>query len=353
MTIKTSDSNTAGVDVFLTPNATTLLLARAVIRVRKLSNAILLLTRNLQSELSSENERALNFTWDDFSPNRSARQLIERIKDLDDWINTNIATAFRAYLPHHKLPLYNLISSHRLCESWSYLEEGTAAYFTPKEYLTHLGTSPKSVKHKAKEVKRFVSSLGRITAAQQMFKEGYCTAYKINPTAFPGMRSVTIPKVFNTSVKKESIGTRRYVIAMPRNGVDWISGRNIAWIIESIAPFLNRMGANSILIKTHPQNLSNEDFGVREVLERNKIRLDFLHQSSFLENLLSERKTTVLSFGSSIELYASWFPGIVVPVLALSGMNAEINGDYTSYWPSAARAHIDATIKRGAMHVLE
>ncbi len=218
---------------------------------------------------------------------------------------------FNLYIPQHSLNIFQILSNHKLCVGFSYLEEGVLAYVNYSKYPDYY--SLKKSKNFFLDMLYWASFKGATQREKQYFyfnKKKFHHAYTINPKAFPLLKDRSRLRFFpnkpnhNKKVSKPSLLILEAIVEA--GFIDLES------YLKLITRTVNKKlkDSETISYKFHPRQSSKTKEKVLDIFnsfkESNNIFLE-LDSNIILEDYLEKFKPKVYHICSSAGYYAKLY----------------------------------------------
>jgi len=328
--------------VFMIPNGISALVALAVIRYEQLEPRLCMFVRcrSFRGSFVGIPTVDFRFQFGDFGTTWRFWQIRNRIKELHNWVTTTIGHPYRLYLPHSLMPYYHLMQQHPLCVDFAFIEEGLFAYYNQDELNQFLPAS---------DLPFYVGALkylchGRsLPRTPRCFNKGFRVTYGISQRAFPWTKSkVVLPDVFVQRFPAKQPFCA--VFALCPDYYDPLTPECIRHAVANAATWIQETRGNgAVAIKQHPGARAGSTMfqDCWDVLKSHGLEIIVLPQDFLLEDYLLSNNALIITSGSSIDLYESYFPGRAISLVAFANNSNVLAAEILSTYPFAVRNSLD------------
>jgi hypothetical protein len=224
---------------------------------------------------------------------------------------------FHAYIPHSYYHPIHVVISHRLCDGYSYLEEGVTSYYEPGSIDA---LYPPNVFRKRSRAFTSLLYPGRFPKKYTFFHEGYCAAYGMTDASFPSWerRVVLTNSLFNKGEHLRANQSSSPILVF--DGVVELGMTSVEALVAGVSDFLvwlAKTGCGELRYKLHPSQLGTESENRLEDIFGEwgtKLKIHQLDRSASLEDLFAAEDCDVYVLNSAAAIYASaagrWVGGI-------------------------------------------
>ncbi|MBK8066835.1 MAG: hypothetical protein IPK27_04170 [Rhodanobacteraceae bacterium] len=295
-------------------------------------DCLFVLSRKYEGESSAVACVRLQMGYEDFPFTLRLNKVWAAHYRFSQWWHRTMPEQYNLYLPHQLMPSYQMMAGERRCASVRYMEEGLAAYYTNSEYA-EMFARPVNWREK---IVSTCGYFGKVRRRFDMYPDGR-ECYGLTTNSFPEstrVKVLTPPALIPLAPDDPSI----IIAPKPRLGKIW-GEPQVADLSRGLIEFCRRRHITEVGIKPHPGEYSTTALSARikKQLEMAGISVKQICQSSWLENHLMRSESTVITMGSSIELYGPNFRGAIAYGGLLLSCRQEFCAEYLRSMPQAAR----------------
>lgn len=221
----------------------------------------------------------------------------------DDFLNFTENKDFKFYIPQSKIDKVSILINLKTCQSFHYIEEGTASYM--ESYITELESSKTKLRRALFGLKALETSLDRNYFLPKHPKlESYFVSNK-EAFTFVDKAKVINLHLFDKYLKNTP-SEFDYIIAFDALAVfGMLSMDDFTTLIKTVLfPFLHTEKAQCIAFKFHPSQSETERKQLLELIENQTLTFKELPNSFVLESYLMTHKVNIINMVSSVGLYA-------------------------------------------------
>ncbi len=328
----TAEGTAPMANVFVVQNNISSIVAHRVIEIRGFDKAscTMLVGRGMKSQDENIKDLPFDYHFAHFWPRRYCFwRTWATVRQFDEWVIINIGEPFHAFIPNSRQFQYGLLTTHRLCRAFSYIESGTSAYFAA-------GEAEKNLDHPWPDPVRVALSFrGRLPLRECYFKDGHATAYGISDHSFPSLkRRFTIPSPFRNV--KQYHDVEHLLVCGPIADVGFVSCESYISAIGELLKELTNRGTKSLHVKYHSRQRREPRLPylnqLEAMFEECGMVVKLLPPEVNLEDIVASSDATVYTMGGSVALYGTLLGKRVVSLLPRMFRDSrEVDNFYTRY----------------------
>lgn len=304
--------------IFFAPNSISYLMGREIADSRGLGpdECTFLCTRTFFSVDTDIESRRFPYQFNDFPRSWRIWDSRTMLHKLDGWVDQHIGEEYLVYLPHHSMPYYEMLATHRKCVGYSYLEEGTLAYYESDELIRVGRMSPSF-----KQMVKVIGGYGRRWhVGKGVFRAEYANTFGVCNEAFPwSERKVVLREAFNVS-SSQSHSFHFLILLRPDYDSLW-SKERVEAAMHTLIQHVREEEIEIVGVKAHPakgnRSAMYQDV-TRQFRECHAVDVREVDVSLLVEEFLLDPNNVVVSMGSSIDYYSKFVPGRLISMFSFS-----------------------------------
>jgi hypothetical protein len=216
-------------------------------------------------------------------------------------------SSFKAYLPQHSLNVLHIITNHKKCKSFSYIEEGFSSYIPIKQhYISNKLVKKPSILTSFLFRLCFLDKVPREKKFFELASPNLDFLFSLSPYCFPDSQDKR--KVLSVPFKKLTTNNKvthlLIIEAFVEVRIMTISEYRVC--LQNILLYLKKKNINNIHYKFHP----SQSIEVKTLLEvllhsHDKVNATEINENVITENLLFTFLPNIYHINSAVGIYAS------------------------------------------------
>lgn len=234
----------------------------------------------------------------------------QSLKNIDAFIDAITSKEkFYLYLPNTRGRFIGILTTHKKCLGYHFIEEGLASYFRQEQANMNIAVRSFSLKERVNKYLCYGNRLSNL----HFYNSNYKNVYGLSVHSFPGFRNRVILKDYVANNKeKEGIYDNAHIIVFDA----LVEFKIVTYesFIESLRKLIAYFIENSIRVvhyKLHPEQLKVNGCGksIKEILESvDVVKFLQIPEDTILELvILNNSSLTFYIVVSSVGLYAAFY----------------------------------------------